>query len=462
MAGPYYIDPVDGNDTTGDGLGESTAWKTWAKVGTSDAWAAGETYYQKGGTTATTAATDYLLRLTNATGPTDVGGADGSPITITTKSGWGSGYAVLNGAGTCDYGILSNTLSAYINISNLEIKNFKTRGIYLRNALNVALDSYCVIEDNYIHDITGGAVSEATGIWGAGINAVVRDNIVASCGDDNIHWEGDGIQVLDNVTSDPGTDASDSGDNIQIATGASGAVIRGNICDHSATTEKQCIIVQDADPATCAPVTIEGNICTYQVLSADTSATKVIFIGVPGAVSRNRVIGGVHGVWVDSAAVGPVHVNSNIISDSYSKGVAVNFTGTEYCYVRCNTVTGVVGDGINQFDSTVEGDISNNLITGCGRAIYKAGTAVTASTNCQFGNTSGYVGWTPSAGNLSVDPLLQSDYSIGSGSPARGTGTWVSGVRAYDDLPLPLHPDIGAIQDRSAPGRRFGVGGGTL
>ena len=30
----YYIDPVDGNDTTGDGLGESTAWKTWSIRGT--------------------------------------------------------------------------------------------------------------------------------------------------------------------------------------------------------------------------------------------------------------------------------------------------------------------------------------------------------------------------------------------------------------------------------------------
>ena len=43
-----------------------------------------------------------------------------------------------------------------------------------------------------------------------------------------------------------------------------------------------------------------------------------------------------------------------------------------------------------------------------------------------------------------------------------GAGTWIAGVRAYDDLPLPLHPDIGAVQDRTAPGRRFGVGGGTL
>lgn len=43
-----------------------------------------------------------------------------------------------------------------------------------------------------------------------------------------------------------------------------------------------------------------------------------------------------------------------------------------------------------------------------------------------------------------------------------GGGVWIVGVRASDDLPLPLRPDIGAVQDRNAPGRRFGVGGGNL
>lgn len=453
----YYIDPVDGNDTTGDGLGEATAWKTWAKVGTTNSWAAGNTYYQKGGTTGT-----GQIRLTNATGPTDVAGAAGSPITITTKSGWGTGYAVLNGAGTLDFGIFSNTLSKYINVSNFEVKNCTTRGIYIRNSLNIALDCYCTFENNYIHDITGSEVGEATGIWGAGTNAMVRNNIVTDCGDDCIHWEGDGISIIGNNIARPGTDASNSGDNIQIANGASGAVVINNVCDHSNVDEKQCIIVQDADPATCAPVLISGNTCVFPVLNAGTSVTKAVFIGVPGTVSGNRVTGGVYGVWIEGTAVGPVYVYGNIVTDSYSRGIAVNFTGTEYCYVRNNTICDVVGDGINQYDASVEGDISNNVVTGCGRGIYKAGTAVTASTNCQYGNTSGYVGWQPSAGNLSADPLLQSDYSLGAGSPARSAGTWIAGVRAYDDLPLPLHPDIGAVQDRTAPGRRFGAGGGTL
>lgn len=45
-------------------------------------------------------------------------------------------------------------------------------------------------------------------------------------------------------------------------------------------------------------------------------------------------------------------------------------------------------------------------------------------------------------------------------SLVKDAGTWVPGVRAYDDLPLPLRPDIGAVQDRNAPGRKFGVAGG--
>ena len=63
------------------------------------------------------------------------------------------------------------------------------------------------------------------------------------------------------------------------------------------------------------------------------------------------------------------------------------------------------------------------------------------------------------ANSVYADPQLSDNYSPGN-SAVKGVGTWIAGVLAYDDLPLPLSPDIGAVQDRTAPGRRFGVGGG--
>jgi hypothetical protein len=59
------------------------------------------------------------------------------------------------------------------------------------------------------------------------------------------------------------------------------------------------------------------------------------------------------------------------------------------------------------------------------------------------------------------DPELSSSYAPGN-SALKGVGTWIAGIRAYDDLPLPLHPDIGAVQDRDYPGRKVSVGGGQL
>jgi hypothetical protein len=57
---------------------------------------------------------------------------------------------------------------------------------------------------------------------------------------------------------------------------------------------------------------------------------------------------------------------------------------------------------------------------------------------------------------------LDARYLPSESSGLRAAGAWLTGVLAYDDLPIPLHPDIGAVQDRNAAGRRFGVGSGTL
>jgi hypothetical protein len=51
---------------------------------------------------------------------------------------------------------------------------------------------------------------------------------------------------------------------------------------------------------------------------------------------------------------------------------------------------------------------------------------------------------------------------MGVGGVGKAVGTWIAGAMGSDGLAIPLHPDIGAVQDRNAAGRRFGVGSGTL
>ena len=55
--------------------------------------------------------------------------------------------------------------------------------------------------------------------------------------------------------------------------------------------------------------------------------------------------------------------------------------------------------------------------------------------------------------------------SIGIEGSVSTSAFWADTVYADSDKwtsATPLHPDIGAVQDRTAPGRRFGAGGGTL
>ena len=95
--------------------------------------------------------------------------------------------------------------------------------------------------------------------------------------------------------------------------------------------------------------------------------------------------------------------------------------------------------------------IKNNRFSGTGYSVYDL-TAVDWSAE-DYNSFSGFASGAH-------------QHTLGANSKTDGTylglGTWIAGVRAYDDLPLPLAPDIGAVQDRTAPGRRFGVGGGTL
>jgi len=77
-------------------------------------------------------------------------------------------------------------------------------------------------------------------------------------------------------------------------------------------------------------------------------------------------------------------------------------------------------------------------------------------------NESDYTAWLTAGYDTNTEELDAVVDDSGNTSADVQKGTWIAGMRALDDLPESLNPDCGAAENRSKPGRRFGVGGGTL
>jgi hypothetical protein len=125
----------------------------------------------------------------------------------------------------------------------------------------------------------------------------------------------------------------------------------------------------------------------------------------------------------------------------------------------------VVANATTGFDITA--DVANVLLVDIDdtydvrAALSDSGVALPVLTvrNCHTPN--GVLNADAESGELVDAPVFtdpdRDDFSLRPGSPGRGAGLWIPGVRALDDLAMPLNPDIGPWQDRGAPGRQSGV-----
>jgi len=137
-----------------------------------------------------------------------------------------------------------------------------------------------------------------------------------------------------------------------------------------------------------------------------------------------------------------IAIGQNEAKNGCTATIAGNiFFGIEDMYVEVFTDTATAHTLTFQGDNYGDGDKVGG---------WRHGTAL--DTVAAWAAASGETGHT------ATDPLVDALGNLAPSSPARGAATWVAGLRGHDDLPLPLHPDIGAVQDRSAPGRRHGVG----
>jgi len=196
------------------------------------------------------------------------------------------------------------------------------------------------------------------------------------------------------------------------------------------------------------------------VISVNSASTKqgIICSGAgTGEIKNTHITGATSGLFFED---GTWTVSGNRLLSQSARGISGKTSATITAYG--NLI-------INSGDYGIYGEADVTAITAkfntvsSTRAIAQAGGTVTSEYNVLAGSADAYGGTVSSkAGDVTgstLSAIAGSDYLV---IPAyRATAMWSAGIRGLDDLPIPLNPDPGAVQDRTAPGRRFGVGGGT-
>jgi hypothetical protein len=247
---------------------------------------------------------------------------------------------------------------------------------------------------------------------------------IASGGNDALYCDGNSASFTVNLTGGSYTAATGGGDGdgMQFTAFVGALDINGPAIVVGSASTKQGIIVSGAGTGSIKNAALFG------------ATSGLSFENGTWTVASNRILSpierGISGK--DSATI---TAYGNLIVNPGVYGIYGEATVTAIT-ARFNTVVAVTG-------------------------IAQAGGTVTSEDNAIVGTTNIYAGTVASKARdvtaSTLAALLDANYFV---LPAyRGLGAWAAGIRALDDLPLPLNPDIGAIQDRTAPGRRFGVGG---
>ena len=427
-----YIDPVAGDDGTADETSILTPRKTWP-----NSWAASTVYYQKAGTTSTRDAT-----ITYGGNDITMGayGTGERPYIECTKT---DGHAVTAVERT---GIVITGLK----ISSAATATYAVINVYAAVATSDPQITDCEIVGGYKGIQVGGSVT-----WTSD-NVLIKDNIVHGSANDAIFFQSIGsARILNNTTYDTGDDG------IAVVSSGTANEVAYNTCTNAAGT-KQPLIITNSNPLAPAGTAfawihhntaIGGIYCLNVKIGARVECNTLIGMGAGNTMHIN---------------LDPSHANQVIqVSGNHCSGTVVT-NGSIVC-------TGESTQGTFRiYNNTVDASTPRGiwLLTSITTA------TVTARNNRLIGRSdAGSIGIAAHAddwGQLTESNSAVSGFatSIGTGGTLdttsnttgayAGLGVWIAGVRGYDDLPLPLTPDIGAVQDRNLPGRRFGVGSGTL
>lgn len=342
--------------------------------------------------------------------------------------------------------------------------------IHLLDPINVTVDG-ASITNRTSHGIwvRGHAARAASGVTISGCTVYDCDNKAIWLVGENDVGQVTNCTIKDNVVTG-------SGDGIYLA-GVSNSVISGNICTdndntNDAGSENYGIAVQQCQGLTISSNRITGGAGGRSGMevwggNAVIGVAPSIDIDCTGIKVIANYISGYMGPWIDTsggnafkactAKSSGILICGNIFANSL-RGVRIGQDGTSASILANNTFENCTTDlylenNIALSKKATGWSVKNNAFTGTtwfDEAVAVDNSVAFAGNSYDAGTSGTYNGTTYTTADVSgLDAT-------------KDTAAWISGVRAYDDLPLPLHPDIGAVQDRTAPGRRFGVGGGTL
>jgi parallel beta-helix repeat protein len=265
------------------------------------------------------------------------------------------------------------------------------------------------------------------------------------------------------------------GDGIYLA-GVSNSTVTGNTCTdndntNDAGSENYGIAFQQCQGISVVKNTVTGGAAGRSGMevwggSAVIGSGDAVDVDSTGMKIIGNYISGYMGPWLDASGANAfkactakstgIVVCGNIFANSL-RGARIGQDSTSASILANNTFENCTTDLYLENnvaeDETAEGwTVANNKFTGATwfNEHTGAGNSVTFSGNSYSGTSGTYNG------------TEYTTADVGDLDATKDTAAWIAGVRAYDDLPIPLHPDIGAVQDRTAPGRRFGVGGGVL
>lgn len=485
MATKYVTQAGDG-DNSGDTLAKAYA-------AAAITWTTGNTYYIVG--TITTAlnpdAAGVIIRGDHAT--YDAGVIDG----------------VAKGVFWAD-------LSS-IEVHGLEIKNCSRNGVRVSCDSNTTLTGI-LLSDLHIHNIGPGTAESAqedgTGIFirtsadtRAQLNGAIRNCVIHDCGRHGIdlRWRVMSMTVSGCTAYNCGTDVAGHGFRVNPMsetltsgwTQVGGTDVYNRLYTSASDVPQRIVNYTDGVQLvqnTGTPTAPGANEWGLETVGCPLGGSgKCIYVNMGVGVSPNgkslivkrntqgtirfencesyenvaAVAAEGHGASADDMA-GPVVWVACNFHDNAGNGLSLNFSEdceAQGCLLNDNTLAGVnvnLSDACAIKNCTADGNTTYGV-----RALTTSINLTVANTLARDNTDTGIGVSTATATTLTETTNAAADngtnFTNATGTEARsGAGTWLAGVRAYDDLPLPLAPDIGAVQDRNAPGRRFGVGGGTL
>jgi hypothetical protein len=354
--------------------------------------------------------------LSNINGPTLRGDYAGRPGRITGVTGIGIQFS----AGTRN-----------VTLRGLEIDECTSRGLYHTTPGN--LSTLNLYRDLYIHDCGGNGIRLGSTTTNTLSNVRMYNVQVDRCLATAILLLAcPGARLLQLLLQDNGRSAGDENDDgLAIDDGSHGTIAKRvrvyrQLSAQGSGIDSQASLVGDTDPIRLIACLVVGS------QHSDYSNT-----GVP---------------------------------DTYFDG-CVSDRSQGYAFYTKGTATGVLNNctsilpGANHIKSgDTEGDdhtmtVKNHLMVGKAGSVdvYHNDVGTLDMDYCLVPTTATYTDADAGTNAVEADAEINDDYSLPTDSPARGAGTWIAGARAFDDLPLGVHPDIGAVQDRDDPDRIDGA-----